>query len=79
MGQVAHSSGIDITAQTYRLAVQRAWVLSYLDAFKAVALLFLLLLPFLLLVKPGAANAHAHAHARPLAKSDRASVRGAPL
>jgi hypothetical protein len=35
--------------------------LSYLDAFKALALIFLLLLPFLLFVKPGAANAHARA------------------
>ena len=61
LAQVTHGTGADITAQTYRLAVQQASVLSYLDAFKAIALLFLLLLPFLLFVRPGAANAHAHA------------------
>jgi DHA2 family multidrug resistance protein len=60
LAQVAHG-GVDITAQTYRLAVQQASLLSYLDAFKALAVMFLLLLPLLLFVKPGGANAHAHA------------------
>jgi DHA2 family multidrug resistance protein len=61
LAQVAQGTGVNITAQTYRLLVQQASVLSYLDAFKALALIFLLLLPFLLFVKPGAANAHGHA------------------
>lgn len=32
----------------------------YLDAFKAIAVIFLFLLPLLLLVKPGVATANAH-------------------
>jgi DHA2 family multidrug resistance protein len=53
--------GSDVTAQAYQLVTQQAALLSYLDAFKAVAVVFLLLLPLLLLVKPGAATSNAHA------------------
>jgi DHA2 family multidrug resistance protein len=59
LGQAA--PGTDITAQAYQLVTQQAALLSYLDAFKAVAIAFLLLLPLLLFVKPGAASANAHA------------------
>jgi DHA2 family multidrug resistance protein len=50
-------------ANIYSQAVQQSQLLSYLDGFKALALLFLALLPLLLLVKPGkggAAAAPAH-------------------
>jgi DHA2 family multidrug resistance protein len=58
--QVAHGDALTLTAQTYRVAVQQATLLSYLDTFKAIAVIFLFLLPLLLLVKPGAATANAH-------------------
>jgi DHA2 family multidrug resistance protein len=56
LSEALHGTGATVTAQTYRLATQQAAVLSYLDAFKAIAVLFLLLLPFLLLVRPGTAG-----------------------
>jgi DHA2 family multidrug resistance protein len=40
-------------ANIYAQAVQQSQLLSYLDGFKALALLFLALLPLLLLVRPG--------------------------
>ena len=40
-------------ANIYSQAVQQSQLLSYLDGFKALALLFLALLPLLLLVRPG--------------------------
>ena len=40
-------------ANIYNQAVQQSQLLSYLDGFKALALLFLALLPLLLLVRPG--------------------------
>jgi hypothetical protein len=39
--------------------VQQSQLLSYLDGFKALALLFLALLPLLLLIKPGKGGAEA--------------------
>jgi DHA2 family multidrug resistance protein len=58
--QAAHGDPLTLTAQTYQIAVQQATLLSYLDTFKALAVIFLFLLPLLLLVKPGAATASAH-------------------
>ncbi|HVW70003.1 MAG TPA: DHA2 family efflux MFS transporter permease subunit [Steroidobacteraceae bacterium] len=46
-----------LPARAYELATSQAMLLSYLDAFKALAVLFLLLLPLLLLVRPGPAAA----------------------
>jgi DHA2 family multidrug resistance protein len=43
-------------ASIYQNAVQQATLMSYLDGFKAVGLIFLGLLPLLLLVKPGKAS-----------------------
>jgi MFS transporter, DHA2 family, multidrug resistance protein len=40
-------------ADVYQQAVQQATLLSYLDDFKILGLIFLLLLPLLLLVRPG--------------------------
>ncbi len=48
-------------AQTYGLGTTQAMLLSYLDAFKAFALIFLLLLPLLLFVRPGPASGKAGA------------------
>jgi DHA2 family multidrug resistance protein len=42
-------------AQTYGMGTTQALLLSYLDAFKALAVIFLLLLPLLLFVKAGPA------------------------
>ncbi|HWC00299.1 MAG TPA: hypothetical protein VG672_26510, partial [Bryobacteraceae bacterium] len=61
LGQVAPGTGLNITAETYHATLQQASLLSYLDAFRAVALIFLVLLPLLLFVRPGAADASAHA------------------
>lgn len=44
-------------AQSYELGTAQSMLLSYLDAFKAFAVIFLLLLPLLLLVSPGPAGA----------------------
>jgi DHA2 family multidrug resistance protein len=46
----------------YQTAVEQATLLSYLDAFKVVGLIFLSLLPLLLLVKRGKGGAAALAH-----------------
>ena len=43
-------------ANIYAQVVQQSQLLSYLDGFKALALLFLALLPLLLLVRPGKGN-----------------------
>jgi DHA2 family multidrug resistance protein len=58
--QAVHGSALTLTGQTYQMAVQQATLLSYLDAFKAIAAIFLFLLPLLLLVKPGVATARTH-------------------
>ena len=58
--QVVHGDALTLTGQTYQTVVQQATLLSYLDAFKAIAVIFLFLLPLLLLVKPGVATANAH-------------------
>jgi MFS transporter, DHA2 family, multidrug resistance protein len=61
LGQIAHGTGLNVTAETYHATLQQASLMSYLDAFRAIALLFLVLLPLLLFVRPGAADASAHA------------------
>lgn len=43
-------------AQTYSMGTTQAMLLSYLDAFKAFAVIFLCLLPLLFFLRPGAAN-----------------------
>lgn len=60
LSQGTHGTTADVTAQTYQIAVQQASLLSYLDALKAIAVIFLALLPLLLLSKPGAADVNAH-------------------
>jgi MFS transporter, DHA2 family, multidrug resistance protein len=52
----ASSSAQEVVARTVQLAQQQVMVLSYLDAFKLFGVLFLLLLPLLLFVRPGAAR-----------------------
>jgi DHA2 family multidrug resistance protein len=59
LSQAVHAPAATITAQTYRITVQQASLLSYLDAFKAIAVISLLLLPLLLLARPGAGGADA--------------------
>jgi MFS transporter, DHA2 family, multidrug resistance protein len=61
LSQAAHATAPDAIARTYQLALQQASLLSYLDAFKAIAVVFLALLPLLLLVRPGTAAVNAHA------------------
>ena len=61
LGRLVHGTSSNVTAQIYHDTLQQAALLSYLDAFRAIALIFLVLLPLLLLVKPGAAGATAHA------------------
>jgi DHA2 family multidrug resistance protein len=51
LGDSAH--GAVTTASIYQSAVQQATLLSYLDNFKIMGLIFIGLLPFLLLVRPG--------------------------
>jgi DHA2 family multidrug resistance protein len=51
LGDSAH--GALTSASIYQGAVQQATLLAYIDDFKAMGLIFLGLLPFLLLVKPG--------------------------
>jgi MFS transporter, DHA2 family, multidrug resistance protein len=60
--QLTHAAGSSLTvmARLYQQAVQQAAVMSYLDAFKAFAVIFVLLLPLLLFVKPGVASAKPH-------------------
>jgi DHA2 family multidrug resistance protein len=62
LSQATHTAGdsTELMARTYQMATEQASLLSYLDAFKAVAVIFLLLLPLLLLVKPGAASTQSH-------------------
>jgi MFS transporter, DHA2 family, multidrug resistance protein len=54
------ADSLSTVARVYQAAVQQAAMLSYLDAFKAFALIFLVLLPLLILVKPGTAGTGAH-------------------
>jgi DHA2 family multidrug resistance protein len=56
LSRLTHSTPVETTARLYQQAIEQATVLSYLDAFKAMAVIFLLLLPLLLLVKPGTAT-----------------------
>jgi DHA2 family multidrug resistance protein len=49
-------------ASLYQSTVDQATLLSYLDDFKVLGLIFLALLPLLLLVKPGKSGAAALAH-----------------
>ena len=49
-------------AGIYSTAVQQATLLSYLDDFKFLGVVFLALLPLLLLVKPGKGGGAAPAH-----------------
>ena len=49
-------------AGIYSQAVQQATLLSYLDDFKILGVVFLALLPLLLLVKPGKGGGAAAAH-----------------
>ncbi|MCG8399136.1 hypothetical protein LWS67_21865, partial [Bacillus atrophaeus] len=51
LGDSAH--GAVTTASVYQGALQQATLLSYIDDFKMMGLVFLGLLPFLLLVRPG--------------------------
>jgi DHA2 family multidrug resistance protein len=50
-------------AHSYQLATTQSLLLSYLDAFKALAVIFLLLLPLLALVKAGPAGGKAESAA----------------
>jgi DHA2 family multidrug resistance protein len=50
------TAGIGTLAQAFQEALHQASLLSYLDAFKALAMVLLVLLPFLLLVKRGTAS-----------------------
>jgi DHA2 family multidrug resistance protein len=54
------SGALSTLGRIYQAAVQQAQMLSYLDAFKAFAVIFLMLLPLLLFVKPGAVGGEAH-------------------
>jgi MFS transporter, DHA2 family, multidrug resistance protein len=61
LGNATHgaATGVTTLARAFQGTLQQASVLSYLDAFKALAVIFLLLLPCLLLVKGGTANSQA--------------------
>jgi DHA2 family multidrug resistance protein len=48
-----------VLASVYQQAIEQATLLSYLDGFKLLGLIFLALLPLLLLVKPGKGGAPA--------------------
>jgi MFS transporter, DHA2 family, multidrug resistance protein len=65
LGGATHCAAASVTtlAQAFQEGVRQASLLSYLDAFKALALILLLLLPFLLLVKRGTARGRASAAA----------------
>ncbi len=58
LGHATHgAAGAPATlAQAFQAGLQQASLLSYLDAFKALGVIFLLVLPFLLLVKGGTAS-----------------------
>jgi hypothetical protein len=47
-------------ARTYQAATQQAMLMSYLDAYKAFSVIFLMLLPLLLFVKPGVVGGKPH-------------------
>jgi DHA2 family multidrug resistance protein len=57
-GQLTHTQpgSLAALAQSYGMGTTQALLLSYLDAFKALAVIFLLLLPFLVFVKAGPAS-----------------------
>jgi MFS transporter, DHA2 family, multidrug resistance protein len=59
LGHATHATPQMSLAQTYQLGTTQAMLMSYLDAFAAFAVIFLLLLPLLLLVKPGKASGQA--------------------
>jgi MFS transporter, DHA2 family, multidrug resistance protein len=61
LGRLTHSNPLATAARAYQLLMEQAMLLSYLDAFKAIAVLFMLTLPLLLFVKPGAATGAAGA------------------
>jgi DHA2 family multidrug resistance protein len=48
-----------VLASVYQQAIEQATLLSYLDGFKLLGLIFLALLPLLLLVRPGKGGAGA--------------------
>jgi hypothetical protein len=52
----ATATGLQPLARFFQLATTQIVLLSYLDASKFFAVVFLLLLPLLLLVKPGTAS-----------------------
>jgi MFS transporter, DHA2 family, multidrug resistance protein len=58
LGGATHTvpGGMTTLAQAFQEGLRQASLMSYLDAFKALALIILLLLPFLLLVKRGTAS-----------------------
>jgi DHA2 family multidrug resistance protein len=62
LSQLTHtaSGALGSLGRVYQAAVQQAMMLSYLDAFKAFAVIFLMLLPLLVFVKPGAVSGPAH-------------------
>jgi hypothetical protein len=60
MGSTADST--TTLANVYRSVIDQATLLSYLDDFKVVGLIFLALLPLLLLVKPGVARSAGIGH-----------------
>jgi DHA2 family multidrug resistance protein len=45
--------GMTVLASVYQQALEQATLLSYLDGFKILGVIFLALIPLLLLVKPG--------------------------
>jgi DHA2 family multidrug resistance protein len=62
VNQLAHATqgamqgGMTLLARGFQLVSSQAMLLSYLDAFKAFAVIFLTLIPLLFLVKPGTAG-----------------------
>jgi len=64
LGQATHGAaqgGMTLLARGYQVQSTQATLLSYLDAFMAFAVIFLLLIPLLLLVRPGPAGARGEA------------------
>jgi DHA2 family multidrug resistance protein len=61
LGQATHTApgGVTTLAQASQIVQQQASLLSYLDGFKALAVIFLLILPVLFLARPGAATVRA--------------------
>lgn len=60
LGEATHGAtqgGMTLLARGYQFATTQAQLLSYLDAFKAMAVIFLLAIPLLVLAKPGTAGA----------------------